>query len=269
MLERGRLGLRDLTSRIEKIPVLKLPPSWFGGSLGAILDSDGTRWDADRRVLKAFPGHDTKLSMRAFAVPTLTRLQFVRASPGFLLPAPNGLLWKDLPVDKRSPFIGLCVRDLLVLQLGLSPTLVRAEHLAAIGKELGKPYRDRLAGLVRLLRRFPPPDVAGCTDAVSLSVVSARPQELDSSHARKLLREDLAGELKGRDIVRLDDLRVGVMRSLLAKGRIVSSFMVDWVLLSFMSKSEMCIPAASATTRLGGLVVGRKPFDAVQSLVSE
>jgi hypothetical protein len=252
-----------------RVPVLKLPPSWFEPVMDALSKGDGSRSDADRRVLTAMHGRfDAKLAMRALSVPTLTRLHFIRAAPGALRLAPNGSLWTTLKGSDRRTFVGLCLRDLLVHTLDIEPPLATAEGLDRARRRLGRPYFDRLAGYARLMKQYGPPS-GGDRLAFLLGSRGSPSGQAFSMEAFKLrVRAALEAELRGKQIVRVDDLRQGAMASLAKRGLVSSSFALDRGLVSYMSRNDLCLPVGAATNRLGALVLNRRPFDAVRSLVS-
>ncbi len=256
-------------AQMRRIPILKLPPSWFVPAVSALLPADGSRADANRRVLGAFPGRDEKLAMRALVVPTLTRLHYIRAADSRLWMAPNGTMWGLLQRPARNSFAGVCLRDLLIIRAELPAEFGQADQLRAVGRALGEPYLDRVSGYARLMRAFPiepgPPGRPFPVLEISDNVFVW----MTLTEVCRLVQPYLNTALRGRVIVRLDDVRHRALRAMFNADRCVSSFVLDRALLRFMGDSRICLPAGSATNRLDGLVLGRRPFDAVRSMVDQ
>jgi hypothetical protein len=256
--------LINSSSPFDRVPVLKLPPRWLPVALEAVSRADGTRADAVAKWLQAFPGYGEKLVVRALIVPTLTRLHFIRVRPDEVEVAPNGRLWSVLAPAARAPFVGLCLRDQLVIRSGLSESDASAAGLRQEARRRGTKRGDGLLGFARLAEAYPPPQSSGVGPALWLEVRTGRAERESMQETLPPLGRLLSAAIAGRDVVGLDELRRRVLLALEKIGRIVTSFLLDRVLLDYMSSGQLCSPFASATNQIGSLVLGRTPFSAVR-----
>lgn len=257
---------------VDRIPILKMPPEWFNPALTAVLEARGSRTEATRNVLERFrdkPGVTEKLAMRAFVVPTLTRLHFLRSTPEALLAAPNGVIWDETQAPLRDLFVGLCLRDFLVLSLGVPDEFTDGAALKSLARDLGNRYRDRLGGMTRLLRRFPGPAASSAGHLFALSDRPGEPPRLSLPGLEQRIDEAFQSYMRGKRVVGLDSLRVAGLREVRSKSHVIaSSFRADKVLLGAMSEGRLCSPFASGTNALGELILGHRPFASVLPLVN-
>lgn len=264
------MAIADSPRSVSRIPILKLPPEWFEPALLAVLEAKGSRAGATRNVLERFqdkPGLTEKLAMRAFVIPTLTRLHFLRSTSDALFAAPNGLIWSELRSRQRAPYTGLCLRDFLCLSLGVPAELTKWTALRELSNRLGPPYPDRLGGMIRMLRKFPAPPAAALGGQGALSESEGDTFSLGVAELEQQMIVALQSGLRGKKIVGLDSLRIAALREIWSTSNaIASSFRLDRVLLRAMSEGRLCSPFASGTNALGELVLGRRPFGSVLSL---
>jgi len=254
-------------SFVDKLPLLKLPPDWFSRALEAVIRANGSRTLAAANVLEAFhdkAGLTEKLAMRAFVIPTFTRIHFLRSTPDSLAAAPNGVVWEDLHGEVRDAYVGLCLRDQLILSIGVPAAYSQWSDLRSLATQLGPPYPDRLGGIIRLLRRFPTPSAVLSSPAAALFESSGEVAQISRESASEELERAFESYMRGKRVVGLDSLRVAGITGLRKRKHVVaSSFLADAVLLAAMSKGRLCSPFASGTNALGELVLGRRPFGSV------
>jgi hypothetical protein len=245
-----------------------MPPSWLEPALGALNASDGSRADSVSRLLHAFPDHfnDEKLVVRAFAAPTLTRLHLARASRDRLYPAPNGFLWAELPHRVRNYFIGLCLNDLLIHRLGVAPQLVDPDAINQEAGRFGKLGRDRYGGIARYLKAFPLPPSSRDDSFHLIDNRSGEVRDYTLDSIREKALPSFRHVAVGRQVIPLDELRQFTMRAILKEGQIVSSFVVDKLLISVMEDGDFFLPFAAATNEMSALVIGRRPFLSVRPM---
>jgi hypothetical protein len=260
------VGVGAVGGSASRIPVLKMPPSWFNDVSEAILASGGSRAAATRSVLSLHPEADEKLAMRAFAVPTLTRLHYVRAGPGTLAAAPNGSQWLASTVRQRDRLTGLNLRDLMVHRLGVAVERLEPTRILSEARSQGKLALDRVRVFAAMLTQFPPPPEVANRPCVSLGRGGNGTKAESLAEFLRVVVPPLRRTIEGGGIVRLDPLRSRTMKILAEGDRTVSSFLIDRALLAVMDRGELCTPIGSSTNTFGGLVLGRRPFDAVRAM---
>lgn len=230
----------------DRIPVIKLPAEKLDPSLVALITTmSGFRREVEDNVLlHVYPSKWNtrqersalvKRFMRALVAPTLTRLHFARSDPPYFRPAPNGLTLRDASEAFRMSYTSLCVFDFATLRLGLDNDVLPPDgSLRRAVASHGAVMVDRVRGLDAILRFYleyhPERGNTRATSSYKVGHVE------DYNNRAETMYDVSESALPQGRIIQVDAARELIMRRMLSKGILVSSFVVDeWLRLSIRS----------------------------------
>lgn len=247
-----------LRLEVARLPVVKLPPKYFREVIIEVSRRDGTRVsaiDASLSVLNRGRSRekrlDEKTGFRAMVSPTLTHLHVARSRPPHFYLAPNGAMIAKLERRDSIRAIGLILRDLLEIRLGLDLGRLREAYLKPTGRLLlDRPLTERLHRFMYYLEVYPPPHplergvVSGVRLGGSGSLMSIPEGE---AIATELIR----GMLSDREVIPIDTAREALQSGFIEKkGQAVSSFEVDALMNKLLESGDVCLPLTGGGSRI-------------------
>lgn len=226
---------RDHAEALDNIsPNLKLSGSHVVPVLRRIREAQPVREDVQDEVMKQFPDKSAKSVFRGMVMPTTTRLKFVRsvARKETVFLSPNG---EAIVSDLRSPkeVARTCLRDYATLEVEL-----RAEDLEWLEQNENK-LRDERPRLAAKATRFntqflnhfsvdlPATDQVPSGDLKTLYANEEVVHYLTEPDPRRDLIQDT---LPPSQMVQMERARWLLMRALLKRGHITSTWFIDALL---------------------------------------
>ena len=216
------LAKQELKARLDRIPVLKLPPSKLEPSLRVLVScKSGDRKEIITKIISdVYPGSDAKRSFRALVAPALTRLHFARSEPPAFRTAPNGRIWEKVKESAKLSFVSRVLFDLATVGLSLNGSLLPPTgSLRESAKQFGGTMVDRVRGFDSFLRFYYPYHMEK-TEYVFATVDYFAKREND-------LVGTVTSALQRNRMLSIDEVRRRLMERMLADGVLVSSFVVD------------------------------------------
>lgn len=251
------IAKQELRARLDRIPVLKLPPSKLEPCLKVLAScKSGDRKEIVAKIISdVYPGFDAKRSFRALVAPALTRLHFARSEPPAFRSAPNGRIWQKVKESAKQSFVSRVLFDLATVGLSLSSSLLPpAGSLRETAKQFGGTMVDRVRGFDSFLRFYHPYHVEN-TEYVFATVDYFAKREND-------LVSTVTSALQQGRMLAIDQVRHSLMERMLADGVLVSSFVVDEWLKTASHRMEITA-FRSAYATIDSLIMNGHSINAI------
>ena len=222
---------------LDSVPVMKLPAAKLSISLrGLTLARHELRAEVvDWILVNVYPGFSEKRAFRALVAPTLTRLHFARSEPPYFRLAPNARVWKTLDPQTRELYLAVTLFDFASVRLKLPPNMLPPTgSLRDTAKPFGPVAIDRVRGLDSMLR-FYAPFLASSTDSREL----VRGKAADFAVWESFIEPALDSSLEPSRILAIDEARYLLMKHMLEKKVLLSSFVADEWLKGFIRNGKL------------------------------
>jgi len=251
------LAKQELKGRLDRIPVIKLPPSKLEPCLRVLVSckSEDRKEIIAKIISDVYPGFDAKRSFRALVAPALTRLHFARSEPPAFRTAPNGKIWQKVKESAKQSFVSRVVFDLATVGLSLSSNLLPpAGSLRETAKQFGGTMVDRVRGFDSFLRFYYPYRLQN-TEYIFATVDYFAKREKD-------LVSTVTSALQQGRMLAVDEIRRRLMERMLADGVLVSSFVVDEWLRAASHRMEITA-FRSAYATIDSLIMNGHSINAI------
>lgn len=256
-----------LRGRLDRIPVLKLPPSKLDACLKVLASTPSERRrEVVRKITtEVYPGFSPKRAFRALVAPALTRLHFARSEPPAFRLAPNGKIWRAVDESIKQAYVSVTLFDFAKIRLGLNPSILPPTgSLRETARQFGAMTLDRVRGLDHMLRfylKFHPCNWTQETfNGIGIKLEVAEVAYFEE-HSKKL-EEFIHTTFSRKRIIGIDEARYCLMEKMLSQNVLSSSFVADEWLKACIRTMTLNV-FRSAYTTIDSLIIGGHPINAI------